>query len=602
MQLYRSQSNWWKAILPILALLFIISCQKDLTGTDINPVTPPDLTTKVTARNVAGFVTNENNQAVQGASVKIGTTTVTTDEYGYFQAASVLVVKTAATVTVTQPGYFKGIKTFIAEEGKNAFFRIKLIPKTIAGTVDAAAGGEVTTGTGVKISFPAAAVVNATTNTAYTGAISVAASWINPTSPELNNIMPGDLRGIDENNAMKKLTTYGMVAVELTGTAGELLQIAPGKKAGLTFPLPASILGTAPATIPLWSFDEEKGLWKQEGSATKTGNTYTGDVTHFSFWNCDVPAVYVQFNCTLQNGDGVPLRNTLVKISVISNPQNSAWGYTDSSGYVAGAVPGNEQLKMEVFSSWNCGTSIYSQNFTTTNVNVSLGTITVNPPATNMATVTGTVTDCSNNPVSNGYIIVNTQNGNYRFQLSPTGSYSFSHLLCSGPETVAITAEDITAGQQNSSPAAAILTSGANSIPAIQACGLTTQQFFNISINGTSTNYTAPADSLDHFQQWNGTNFPGNTVSAMKSSPFSSTSVNFTNTGIGVGSNQALQYLYTSLVTDSLRAAGTINVNITEYGAIGQFMSGSFSGSFTGNPPANTPYTISASFRVRRNF
>lgn len=602
MQHYRSKLNWWKAILPILALLFIVSCQKDLTGPNIDPVTPPDLTTKVTARNVAGFVTNENNQAVQGASVKIGTTTVTTDEYGYFEAANVLVVKQAATVTVTQPGYFKGIKTFIAEEGKNAFFRIKLIPKTSAGTVNAAAGGEVTTSTGVKISFPAAAVVNAATNAAYSGVINVAAVWIDPTSRELSNIMPGDLRGIDENNGMKKLTTYGMVAVELTGAGGELLQIASGKKAGLTFPLPSSILGTAPATIPLWSFDEEKGLWKQEGSATKTGNTYTGEVSHFSFWNCDVPANYVQFNCTLHNGDGVPLRNTLVKISVISNPQNSAWGYTDSSGYVAGAVPGNEQLKMEVFSSWNCGTSVYSQNFTTTNVNISLGVIIVNPPATNMANVTGTVTNCSNNPVSNGYIVVNTSNGNYRYQLSATGTYSFSQLLCNGPETVTITAEDVAAGQQNSSPVTAILSSGANSIPAIQACGLTTQQFFNITINGTTTNYTAPADSLTHYQVWNGTNFPAHNVSSMKSSPFSYNNLVFASTGTALGSNQPLESYSTSLVADTLRAVGTINVNISEYGAVGQFMSGSFSGSFTGNPPANTPYTVSASFRVRRSF
>ncbi len=595
------KANSWKILLTIFSLALIFSCRKDNAALNDAPIIHPDFVTKVTAGNISGFVTNENNQAVQGASVKIGTATVTTDEYGYFQAANVLVVKQAATVTVKQAGYFKGIKTFLAEEGKNAFFRIKLIPKTVAGTIDAAAGGQINTASGVKISFPTTAIVNAATNAAYTGSVHVSASWLDPTSPELNSIMPGDLRGIDENNSMKKLATYGMLAVELTGTSGELLQMAPGKKAGLTFPLPASLLGTAPTSIPLWSFDEEKGLWKQEGSATKTGNTYTGDVSHFSFWNCDVPANYVQFSCTLHNGNGLPLRNTLVKISVISNPQNAAWGYTDSLGYVAGAVPGNEQLKMEVFSSSNCATPLYSQNFTTTTVNISLGIIVVNPPAANMATVTGTVIDCSNNPVTNGYIIVTTPNGNYRYPLSAAGSYSFSYLLCSGPETVAITAENVAAGQQNSSPATAILSSGVNSIPAIQACGLTTQQFFNVTVNAVTTNYTAPADSLMNTPMGNG-NAAYIMVSAFRNSPASLTNLGFSRDNITSTSSQQLLVFRSTLANDSMVIVTPAVVTMTEYGAIGQFLSGNFTASFIGPPPTNTAYAVSGSFRVRRSF
>ncbi len=55
-----------------------------------------------------------------------------------------------------------------------------------------------------------------------------------------------------------------MAAVELTGTSGELLQIATGKKATLTLSIPSSLAASAPATIPLWFFDEAKGLWKEE--------------------------------------------------------------------------------------------------------------------------------------------------------------------------------------------------------------------------------------------------------------------------------------------------------------------------------------------------
>ena len=35
----------------------------------------------------------------------------------------------------------------------------------------------------------------------------------------------------------------------------------------------------------LWYFDEDAGLWKEEGSATLSGNVYTANVSHLSYWN-----------------------------------------------------------------------------------------------------------------------------------------------------------------------------------------------------------------------------------------------------------------------------------------------------------------------------
>ena len=147
------------------------------------------------------------------------------------------------------------------------------------------------------ISLPSNSVVNVATDAPYTGTVNVAVHWIDPTAVDLDQIMPGDLRGIDETGSLKGLKTFGMTAVELTSASGELLQIASGKKATLTMPVPPALLSNAPSSIPLWYFDEINGLWKQDGTATKTGNTYVGDVSHFSFWNCDQPGDYVQLNC-----------------------------------------------------------------------------------------------------------------------------------------------------------------------------------------------------------------------------------------------------------------------------------------------------------------
>ena len=170
----------------VLGLSLFFSCQKNLDFEDSGSGsgTPPDLSTKINS-SVSGFVTDENNAPVMGATVQIGTSNISTDKYGYFEAKNVQVVKEAAVVTVTRPGYFKGIKTYIAAQGKNAFFRIKLIPKNIIGTINAASGGIIAQPNGFSVKLVAGSIVNAATNAAYTGTVSVAGYWINPTATDL---------------------------------------------------------------------------------------------------------------------------------------------------------------------------------------------------------------------------------------------------------------------------------------------------------------------------------------------------------------------------------------------------------------------------------
>lgn len=589
---FKSLSRYFTLIL--LTTLFF-SCQKqlDFSSSGIN-IAPPDLSTKINS-SVSGFVTDENNAAVTGATVQLGTASVTTDKYGYFEAKNQQVVKEAAVVTVTKPGYFKGIKTYIAKEGKSAFFRIKLIPKTTVGTVNSTSGGTVSLPNGLSIRLNANTIVNAATNAVYTGTVNVAAFWINPEAADLDKIMPGDLRGLTTLGALNTLQTFGMAAVELTGSTGELLQIINGQNAKLTMPIPSSLSASAPASIPLWYFDESNGLWKEEGSAVKTGNTYVGDVSHFSFWNCDVPSNFVQFDVTLKNTAGNPLPYTRVKISV-AGTTNSRNGYTDSSGFVNGAVPNNSNLLMEVFPDGNCSTPIYSQTFATTNVNISLGTITI-ATTNNLATLSGTVTNCANGPVTNGYIILNDGLSFTRYPVSSTGTFSFNRIFCTLPKTVTLVGEDITNSQQSASITYVVLNAGANAVGNIQACGITTQQFINYTINGTNYSFTSPADTFFYSNnQQTSIN-----ISGYRITPASNLNFKMSATGIMVGSSQNLQFFEPSQVPDSLRILTPILVSITEYGAIGQFVSGNFTGTITGSPPANTPYIVTCNFRVRRN-
>lgn len=578
-------------------VLAFIACQKEVSGDLGNPIdTPVDLGSKVNT-SVSGFVTDENDAPVQGAAVKVGLQTLMTDQYGYFTVNNVDLTKNAATVTVNNNGYFPGIRTFIAAAGKASFVRIKLLPKTNNGTISAVNGGSVTLPNGLKISLPANAVVNAASNAAYSGTIHVAAQWINPVAADLDRIMPGDLRAIDSDNNMKLLTTYGMAAVELTGGSGEKLQIAAGQKATLTLPLPAAIAGAAPATIPLWYFDEAIGLWKQEGSATKVGNTYEGEVSHFSFWNCDVPNNYVQLNMTLQDASGAPISYAHVKVT---NTANNQWatGLTDATGYVQGAVPSNSSLLVEVFTTYTCATPIYTQTITTTNSNVALGTISIGTN-TNAATITGTVTNCSNAPVINGSLLVKMNNVYYRYPVSNTGSFNISTLLCNATSLpIDVIAEDHGTSQQ-STLASFTIVPGANNVGNLQACGVSTSEFLNISINGTPHAFTAPTDSLSYSNN-NQTSSYVHAYTPNITGASNSVNLIFSNTSLGVGSTQAMIEFTTNFIPEPVTITPATVVNITEYGAIGQFISGNVTTTATGVALPNTTYNITCNFRIRR--
>jgi hypothetical protein len=581
----------------VLICFFVLSCQKELIQ-DVFIVTemPPDLAVKVNS-SVSGFVTDESDVAVSGAAVKVGSMNTTTDKFGYFQVNNVQVIQTAAIVSVAKPGYFNGIKTYIATNNKAAFFRIKLIPKSTAGSVDAAVGGVVTTSTGLTVNFPADAFVVASSNASYSGQVSIAAQWIDPTAEDVNRKMPGDLRGLDTFGFIKSLTTYGMAAIELSGSGGELLQLAPGIKASVTFPLPASISATAPGTIPLWYFDEAIGLWKQQGIAVKTGAGYTGEVSHFSFWNCDVPANYIHFDCTVLDATGKPIKNASVKISVVNNTYDSRSGYTDSSGYVGGLIPSSSKVLLEVFSDHSCPTAVYSQTILTSTESISLGSISI--AASMSATITGNVIDCNGAAVTNGYAIMEKDGMNFHVAVNSTGTFSITTIICNTSTIVKLIAQNnstLQAGNEST----LTLNAGLNAAGTLTACGTNIEQFLNYTVNGTDYSILSPnsfgqeIDNQSVPQVIHLFGFIDSTGSNR------SVHLTFTQTGIGVGSTQNLTVFSTGQISDSTLISSPIAVNITEYGAVGQYIAGNFAGTVIGAPPANTPYLITCNFRIKR--
>ena len=590
-------------LIVLMILIGVTGCQKELSETG-GPIFPPtstyDLTTRVTT-TISGFVTDETNAPMINATVQVGGLATTTDDYGYFEVKNASVIKNAAVVRVEKAGYFPGIKTLLIAANKAGFVRVKMIRKQSAGTLNAASGGTVSLLNGLRITLPANGVVISATNAAYSGSITVNAFWIDPTASDLGLTMPGDLRGVRNNGSVQTLTTYGMIAVELNGAGGEKLQIAAGKTARIVVPLPTALQATAPASIPLWHFDETSGLWEEEGTATKNGNQYEGDVSHFSFWNCDVPANFVQFNCTVVDATSNPVRQAMVKISRASNPYDYRIGFTDSLGYVAGAIPANTNLVVEVFSSNTCGSAAVSQNITTTTSDVALGTLTI--PAANSAIISGNVISCSATPVTSGFVIINQGGVLHRFPVSSTGTFTAQVTICPSNTAATLIAEDLITSQQ-STPQNVTLTAGNNNVGTLSACGVIIAEFINYTINSTPYGLASNSTFIQNILGGAGTTLPATALQYIYASGTNTQSIQasltFTNQGIALNSVQELRSFQVQQLTDSASITTPINVNITEYGAVGEFIAGNFTGTLTGAPPTNTAYNVTCSFRVRR--
>jgi hypothetical protein len=478
-----------KYFILLIATALFFACRKNDTVPTSETV---DDTTTVTA-SIRGVVVNENDVPVMGATVTVGTNTATTNAYGIFEFRNKSISKNNTHVKVTKAGYFNGNRSMLATAGRTHQVRIKLQPKTTTGTVNAASGGVVTMASGSKVTFPANAIIDAS-GAAYTGTVNVAMAYINPTATDLASTLQGDLRGIATAGGERVLETYGMVGVELTTPAGQALKIANGKTAELSSPIPATLQAAAPTTIPLWHFDETKGRWVEEGSATKVGNNYVGSVTHFSFWNYDIGANGVTLCVTVVTPSNQPLNNVPVRIRRVNNPASFSYGYTDSLGNVCGAVFKNEPLTLDVLD--RCGGVVYTQNIGPYSANASV-TVTATIPPVNSITLTGNVTNCSNAAVTNGGVYIVTNNGHtYNAPVNASGAFSLTiPITCGGMLNYTVLPFDNAVLQQGA-PIGGSSINGIINLGTLQACGTTSVEFINTLIGGVPYVWTSPTDTI----------------------------------------------------------------------------------------------------------
>lgn len=416
-------------VLFMLLLLSIVSCDtNDFDDVNNNNNTNTNFSENfgsAVSRDFIGQVVDMDNNPVQNANIKIGTATAQTDENGIFIINGANVHERFAYITATKAGFIDGSRSMVPTTGKNNV-RIMLLPNTPLETVQSGQVSEVSIYSGTKVVFDGA--FQDEEGNAYIGSVSVSMFHLTPTDENISKLMPGMLYAETTTGNEAVLETYGMLNVELRGSAGQKLNIASGHKAEITIRIDDSQIGTAPNTIPLWHFDEENGYWKEDGVATKVGNKYVGEVSHFSWWNCDYPFDAVTLTASVNDSNGNPVSN--VGIGLIANGNSyPVMGYTDANGNVSGLIPANQTLVLNIYD--NCGGAIiYTTTIGPFSADATLPTMVMNSSVLT-SQVVGNLLKCDNTNVTNGYVILSKNGYTYNFSAVTNGTFTFNEMYCS---------------------------------------------------------------------------------------------------------------------------------------------------------------------------
>lgn len=224
----------------------------------------------------AGRLADRSNGTALTGTVTINGVRKATAADGTFEAY----VPTASryVVDATRNGYVP--TSLIYTEPPLDYMDVRLTRAEIY-TINPTQNIDVTDSRGTRITIPAGSLVDAQGRPA-------------PSSLQLqlytydlrNEQMVGDMSAIDVNGTPVVLQSIGAFSAEFRDASGNLYNLANGRTAGISMRTDPGSTFSGP--VPLWWYDQARGLWVEEGMGSVTDGVATGQVRHFTAWNFDI--------------------------------------------------------------------------------------------------------------------------------------------------------------------------------------------------------------------------------------------------------------------------------------------------------------------------
>lgn len=287
------QPTWKQVLLASMLGLSLVGCGGSSSN---DPVTPP--TQSTIQKQVSALILTATGNTINNAKIKIAGQTFSTDVLG--QASfSVNIPQNAqyVVVQIEKAGFVSQALRIKASELANISASLLMVKNLIEVAAIEQAQIIESSELNASISIPANAFVRPNGQLA-TGKVVVEFTPWDIQSSDLN-AMPANGVAQNNQNHIVDLISAGMISATFKNQQGEILQLARGKSADLMMDLLIENIANQEMTvgteIPMWYFDEAKGLWLEEGTGhvvesvqSSTGLAVHASVSHFSTWNWDL--------------------------------------------------------------------------------------------------------------------------------------------------------------------------------------------------------------------------------------------------------------------------------------------------------------------------
>lgn len=266
-------------------------------GSDSESETKPVNEEAMLQKNVSALILSSNGNALAAAEIVIAGQTFKTDGFG--KAAFTVQIPKSAThvvVVVKKDGFISQSMRIEAGQLEQLSANLLNVKQTVSIAKIEEAQVIQSVYQNAQITIPENAFVLPNGQPA-TGAVTVAFTPWDITAADLN-AMPANGVARDAQGNIVNLISAGMITATFTNAAGQKLQLAAGKTADIQMDLPVASINNQKllvgSNIPMWHFDEAKGLWIEEGVgqvvaslSSTTGLAVHATVSHFSTWNWD---------------------------------------------------------------------------------------------------------------------------------------------------------------------------------------------------------------------------------------------------------------------------------------------------------------------------
>jgi hypothetical protein len=290
---------------------------------------------------ILGMVVDLKGNPIE-AVVSAAGRTVTASDSGWFSITDVL-ESDRLVINFTKDGYVPTCQITRVHQGISTFVGAVMAPESAAVEINGDTGGTVTSDSGSVTIDPNSLIDS--NGVPYTGTARVSLTTFDPTDRTERWAFPGDFEGEATVGGIVPFASYGYMDITVRNNNNNELQLAEETCLPISIPVPASLQGSAPNTMPQWYFNFNLGRWQEAGTLTlnNSSNAYEGTICFLSYLNVDVLTTLSSTvtGTTVFGGIDIPYATI-----TIEGPNWRRRGYSDQNGNFSIQVEPNSNVEI----------------------------------------------------------------------------------------------------------------------------------------------------------------------------------------------------------------------------------------------------------------